>query len=70
MYTGTPATRSGAEWPVRVPSPSCPKLLLPHVHTEVAAEMPLVRVATEAWGAAPQFSDRCPDRRRRRARRR
>ena len=36
MYTGTPATRSGAEWPVHVPSPSCPKLLLPRVHTEVA----------------------------------
>ena len=32
-------TRPGAEWPVRVPSPNCPKFLLPHVHTEVAAEI-------------------------------
>ena len=33
-------------WPLS--SPSSPALLLPQVHTEVTAEMPSIRVATEA----------------------
>ena len=48
MYAGTPVTRTGIDRLVRVPSPSSPTLLLPQVHTEVTAEMPSIRVATEA----------------------
>src|SRR5947209_8221572 len=43
-----PVTRSGVEWSVSVPSPSCPELLPPHVHTEASTVMPLVWVATAA----------------------
>ena len=35
------------EWLVSVPSPSWPKSFPPQVHTEVSAEMPLVRVAMD-----------------------
>jgi hypothetical protein len=49
MYAGTPGHPYGDRLagPVRVSSPSSPTLL-PQVHTEVTAEMPLIRVATEA----------------------
>ena len=47
-YAGTPVTRMGIDRVVRVPSPSSLTLWLPQVHTEVTAEMPSVRVATEA----------------------